>query len=149
MVEVQTVAVILIIVGAALIMVEATAPGVFIVIPGTIILVLGIAGFFYPDVLYSTYAPILVLAVAIPTTVGTIKLYQIIGKPEPPSTTITESLVGKGGTVTVRTEPNSIKGKVKIDSEIWSAESAEPIEEGTAITVISAEGIHVIVSRSK
>ena len=40
---------------------------------------------------------------------------------------------------------DNIKGKVKIGSEIWSARSLEPIDEGKSVIVVSAEGVHVVV----
>ena len=147
MIEPQTLAIIFLIAGAIMIMAEAMSPGVFIIIPGTVLLILGLIGLIYPDFLFSEYAPILALATALPVTLGTIKLYQKLAKPEPPTTVISESLIGKEGIVTVSTEPNSIKGKVKIGSHVWSARSSEPIEAGTEVEVIGGEGVHVTVSR--
>jgi membrane protein implicated in regulation of membrane protease activity len=49
--------------------------------------------------------------------------------------------------VTVRTGPEDIKGKVRIDSDVWSATSDEPIEAGTEVTVIKSQGVHVTVRR--
>ena len=147
MLDAETVAIIFMVVGGILIMVEAFSPGVFILIPGTVLVILGIVGFFYPDFLFSVYSPVLAIAVAIPVTVGTIKLYQFLGTPELPTTVITESLIGKEGVVTAKTGSDSLRGKVRIDSEIWSAKSSEPIEVGTPVKVIKAEGIHVTVSK--
>jgi len=143
----QTVALILIIAGAVLLIIEATSPGVFMVIPGTVLVILGIIGFIYPDFLFSVYSPILALVVAVPVTIGTIKLYQILARPEPPTTTVAESLVGREGIVIVGTEPENIKGKVRIGSDTWSATSSEPIEKGTEVMVVKSEGVHVTVVR--
>jgi membrane protein implicated in regulation of membrane protease activity len=147
MVDAQTVALVLIVVGAILLIVEASSPGVFLLIPGTVLVILGIIGYIFPDFLFSVYSPILALVIAVPLTVGTVKMYQILGRPEPPSTTITDSLVGREGVVTVRTESGHIKGKVKIDSDEWSATSDGPIEVGTQVIVTKSQGVHVTVQR--
>jgi membrane-bound ClpP family serine protease len=145
--DAQTFAIILIIIGAILLIIEAVSPGVFMLIPGTVLVILGIIGYIYPDFLFSVWSPILALMIAVPVTLGTVKMYQILGSTEPPSTTIAETLIGLYGTVTVRTEPGNLKGKVRIDSEIWSATSAEPIEAGAEVKVIESEGVHVTVAR--
>jgi membrane-bound ClpP family serine protease len=145
--DAQTLAIIFVIIGAILLIIEGMSPGVFLLIPGTVLVILGIIGYVFPDFLYSVWSPILALAIAIPVTVGTVKMYQILGSTEPPSTTIAETLIGTYGTVTVRTEPGNLKGKVRIDSEVWSATSAEPIEAGTEVKIIKSEGVHVTVAR--
>jgi len=147
MIDAQTLALIFIVVGAVFLIVEALTPGVFMLIPGTVLVLLGIIGYLYPDFLYSIYAPILVLVVGVPLTIGTIKMYQLLAKPEPPTTTVTDSLLGREGVVTVRTEPDNITGKVRIESEVWSATSDEPIEVGTEVKVIRSRGVHVTVAK--
>ncbi len=142
-----TVAIILIIVGAVLLIIEAFSPGAFMVIPGTVLVILGIIGAAFPDILYSWWSPVIALMVAIPVTLITIKGYQHLARPEPPTTTVVESLVGKEGTLIVPTEVGNMKGKVRIGSDIWSATSDEPIEEGAAVVVESSEGVHVHVRR--
>lgn len=140
-----TIALLLIIVGALLIIIEAFSPGIFMLIPGTIMVLLGVVGIFAPDFLFSWYSPVVGLLLAIPVTIITLKVYQRLGEPEPPTTTVAESLIGKKGVVTVGTEPGTLKGKVKIDSEIWSATSANPISAGKKVIVIHSEGVHVRV----
>ena len=147
MIDAQTLAIIFIIVGALLLIAEAAMPGVFMLIPGTVLVILGVIGYFYPDFLISKYSPILALAIAIPVSIGTVKLYQFLATPEPPTTTVAESLLGKEGIVTVETNPENIKGKVRIGSDTWSATSSEPIEAGTEVKVVQSEGVHVTVER--
>jgi len=143
----QTVAIIFVIIGVILLMTEAFSPGAFMVIPGTVLVILGIIVYVFPDTLFSIYSPIIALAVAIPVTFGTVKMYQVLARPEPPTTTVTESLVGKEGIVTVRTVPENIIGKVRIESDVWSARSDEPIEAGTEVVVVKSQGVHVTVQR--
>jgi membrane protein implicated in regulation of membrane protease activity len=147
MVEAETIAMILIVMGAIFLIAEALSPGVFLLIPGTVLLILGIVGYIVNDFLYSVYSPILIVAVGIPVTIGTVKMYQILAKPEPPTTLVMESLLGMEGTVTVATEPGNIKGKVMIGTEIWSATSSGPIEAGAEVVVVKSKGVHVTVAR--
>jgi len=138
---------IILVLGAFCLIYEVFSPGAFLVIPGMVLLVLGIVGLLMPDVLMSIWAPIIALIVAVPVTLITLKVYQHLAKPEPPATTVAESLVGREGTVTVPTETGSMKGKVRIGGDLWSATSDEPIEEGTEVVVESSEGVHVHVRR--
>ncbi len=143
-----TVAIILIIIGAILLIVEAFSPGAFMVIPGTVLVILGLIGAAFPDILYSWWSPIIALVIAVPVTLVTIKGYQRLAKPEPPTTTVASSLAGRTGKVIVATEVGSMRGKVRIGSDTWSATSDEPIEEGAEVVVESGEGVHVHVRRA-
>lgn len=139
---------IILIVGAIFVIYEAFSPGGFLLIPGIVLLVLGVIGLIMPDVLMSIWAPIIALVVAIPVTLLTLKLYQHLAKPEPPATTVADSLVGRTGIVSVPTEIGSMKGKVRIGNDVWSATSDEPIEEGTEVVVERSEGVHVHVRKA-
>ena len=142
-----TLAIALIIIGAVLLIAEAFSPGAFMVIPGTVLVILGIVGALYPDILLSWWSPVIALVVAVPVTVLTVKGYQRLAEPEPPTTTVASSLVGREGTVTVPTETGTMRGKVRIGSDTWSATSDEPIEAGARVVVESGEGVHVHVRR--
>lgn len=141
------IAIVLIIVGAIFLIVEGFSPGAFMVIPGTVLAILGVIGVFMPDIVLTLWSPVIALVVAVPVTILTIKAYQRLGEPIPPSTTVTGSLVGKTGTVTIATEVGSMRGKVRIGSDTWSATSDEPIEAGAEVVVLSSEGVHVHVRR--
>ena len=52
---------------------------------------------------------------------------------------------GKTGTVTVEIQPDSIRGKVRVESRIWSATSDHVIPVGTKIQVVGHEGVHLKV----
>ncbi len=142
-----TVAIVLLVIGIAFLVAEAFSPGAFMIIPGTVLVIIGIVGAVFPDFLFSWWSPVTALVVAVPVTLLTVKAYQRLAPPAPPSTTVAESLVGRTGTVTVATEPGSMKGKVKIGSDTWSATSDQPIEAGAEVTVESSAGVHVHVRR--
>lgn len=142
-----TMAVILIVVGAVFIIYEAFSPGAFMVIPGTVLVILGLIGAAFPEILYSWWSPVIAVIIAVPVTVLTVKAYQRLAVPEPPTTTVADSLVGRTGTVLVATEVGNMRGKVRIGSDTWSATSDQPIEAGTEVVVESSEGVHVHVRR--
>lgn len=141
------IALMFIIAGAVLLIAEAMSPGVFMIIPGTVLVLLGIVGLVVPGFLFSLWSPVIALLMAVPVTVGTVMMYRSLARPEPPTTTVTESLIGKEGTVTTATDPNNILGKVKIEQDIWSATSDEPLPAGTAVVVVRSQGVHVTVAR--
>ncbi len=142
-----TVAIILIIVGAIFLIIEAFSPGAFMVIPGTVLVILGLIGAAFPDILLSWWSPVIALVIVVPVTLITIKGYQRLAKPEPPMTTVVSSLIGREGIVVVETEVGTMKGKVKVGSDTWSATSDEPIGAGETVVVESSEGVHVHVRR--
>ena len=143
------VAIILIVIGALLVITEANVPGGYLIIPGVDLLVIGVYGCIFPDLLFSWYTVAIAIVLTIPVIIGTLWLYRRLGGPAPPSTTVAGSLVGRDGTVIVETNPDNLKGKVKIGSDTWSADSDEVIEVGTEVTVVSSEGVHVHVVKKE
>lgn len=139
------VALVLIVLGLILLIVEATSPGVFMIIPASVLIILGALGLISPDFLFSWWAILIAIVVAVPVTVITIYFYKFLGTPQPPSTTITDTLVGTTGVVVVSTVPGTIKGKIRLDSDTWSANSDKPIEAGVRARVVRSEGVHVFI----
>ncbi len=62
--------------------------------------------------------------------------------------TITNSIVGKEGLVTVTIKPVESTGQVKVGGETWSAasENDTEIKEGTRVIVQSVDGVKAIVT---
>lgn len=146
MVEMETtISLALIIVGVILLVMEGSFPGTFLIVPGTVLLVLGFVGLLAPDLLLSWWAPLITAIILIPMTLVTIKLYQRLAPPAPPETMVASSLLGKIGEVTSDVQPGNLKGKVRIDHDIWSATSDRVIPEGTRVVVRASEGVHVVV----
>jgi len=60
-----------------------------------------------------------------------------------PAAVGTEALVGHSGISLGRLDPDSLEplGQVRVDGEIWSARSVEPIDPGAAVTVSSVDGL--------
>lgn len=142
-------AVIILAFGLILLTAEAFFPGGYLLIPGGVLVIVGAFGLADQDDLFTWVTAAVAIVAAVPVTAGTIYLYKRLGAPEPPSTTVSESLVGKEGVVTVKVTPDNIRGKVKIGSDIWSADSDEPISAGTKVIVDSSEGVHVHVVPKK
>ncbi|MCQ2055944.1 MAG: NfeD family protein [archaeon] len=139
----------IIIVGTLLIVGEALIPGAFLIIPGTTLMIIGIISCVVPDFLYSIDSPILGIVVAILVTLITTKAYQLLAAPSPPTTTVASSLIGKNGTVMAETTSNNLKGKVRVGSEIWSANSDESLEIGTEVIITDAKGVHIKVKKKE
>lgn len=142
-----TVGLVLLIIGVVMLIVEAASPGFFIAVPATVLIVLGLLGMFVQGFLYSVWSPVLAILATVPTTIFTMWFYSRFAPPSPPTTTVGESLISRQGIVTVAVFPHTIRGKVRIGNEVWSATSDEMIKEGERVLVIGSEGVHVIVRR--
>jgi membrane protein implicated in regulation of membrane protease activity len=134
-----------IIIGILMLLAELSSPGAFILVPATVLIVLGFVGIIAPDVLISWWSPVIVTAVVIPITYVTMRLYQRLAPPAPPETTVATSLVGMTGVVVSEVTPNTLKGKVRIAHDIWSATSGKAIPVGKKVVVKTSEGVHVTV----
>lgn len=138
-----------VITGIIMLLAETAVPGFFIAVPGTVLIVLGLIGMAIPEFLVSFWSPVVALVVCVPTVVLVMMAYQKLAPPAPPETTVGASLIGKTGIVVTNVVPNSIRGKVKIKNDIWSATSIVPIPAGRRIVVIKSEGVHVTVQELK
>jgi membrane protein implicated in regulation of membrane protease activity len=148
--EPTTLGLILIVAGIAMLIAEASAPGFFIAIPATVVLVLGIFGLIAPEeMFFSWVSPLIAVIVAIPMTIVSIYLYQRLAPPETPTTTVGTSLIGRHGLVTSEIIPNEISGKVKVENQEWSATAKTPIPAGSEVIVTESKGVHIIVEELK
>ena len=138
-------AIVFVLVGVVLLLVEATQPGAFLLVPATILMAIGFMGLVYPDLLFSIWSPIIAVILFAPMTYLTIKLYQRIAPPAPPETTVATSLVGQRGVVVKKVVPHNLTGKVRVANDTWSATASSVIEEGTKVVVKESEGVHVTV----
>lgn len=72
-------------------------------------------------------------------------VYWKFGKPTSPTTSGKHSLVGKEGIVVEKIFPDNFKGKIRVESSVWSATSKKEVEKGKKAVVESAEGVHLVV----
>jgi len=140
-----TLGLILLVIGILMILAEVASPGAFILVPATVLIILGAIGMVAPKILLSWWSPMLAVIILIPMTFVTMKLYQKLAPPVPPETTVATSLVGQIGVVERQVMPNTLAGKVRIDHDTWSATSAKVIPMGKKVVVKSSEGVHVMV----
>lgn len=145
MIDETMVAYIILIIGIILLVIEAAAPGNFIIVPATILTIVGAVFAVFPDYLFTIYSPILAIIAAVIGSIIAIQLYKRMSPVAPPETLVGTSLIGRTGVVTTMITPNTMLGKVRIDGETWSAESDSCIPAGTPIKVIASEGVHVTV----
>jgi inner membrane protein len=131
--------------GALLLWLDLHAPGMFLFVPSTVLIVLGALGILYPELLFSWWAPIAAVIVLVPVTYLTLKLYLRLSAPAPPETVVASSLVGRKGIVTVDVFPDTLRGKVLIENDTWSATAESTIVKGKNVLVVSSEGVHVVV----
>ncbi len=137
------------IMGLIFIIVEVSEPGFFIGIPGTILIILGVVMIYFPWIMATIWGPIVFIILGVSITAGVFWMYRYISHPERQSeaTTTRVNLIGRKGKVTRKVVPDELKGKVKIESQIWSATADMEIEEGAKVKVIDAEGVHVVVEK--
>ena len=142
----EWVGLLMVFVGLALFAIELVHPGALLLIPGTILIVAGVIAAFFNDALLFSLAGIAsIVGSALVATAIQIRYYQRIAPTHRPMTTTSGGLAGEVGIVIAPVEPNTLRGKVRIKSEIWSARSDRAIPEGTKVRVVSGEGVAVQV----
>jgi inner membrane protein len=142
----DTIGITIVVIGIALLAFELIHPGALLIIPGTILLVAGFLYLFLPNVLLDSYlGPLLVVVAAILGALIEIPYYRWVAPVHRPMSTTSGGLVGEEAVVIAPVEPNNLRGKVKVKSEVWSARSDQPIPVGTRVRVIHGEGVSVTV----
>jgi len=136
----------MVVVGIALLAFELIHPGALLIIPGSILLVAGFLYLFLPDVLLDSYVgPVVVVVAAIVGALVEIPYYRWVAPVHRPMSTTSGGLVGEEAIVIAPVEPNTLRGKVKVRSEIWSAKADQPIPVGTRVRIVHGEGVSVTV----
>jgi membrane protein implicated in regulation of membrane protease activity len=138
--------ILIILMGAGFFTIEIFHPGALLLIPATIMIVGGFLYLLIPDVLLrSIWGPIAILVAALLAVVMTILYYRWLAGVHKPLSTTSGGLVGEEAIVIADVVPNTLRGKVRVRSEIWSARGAAPIPAGTRVRVIAGEGVSVTV----
>ena len=138
--------ILIILIGGAFFTIEIFHPGALLLIPATIMIVGGFLYLLIPSILLrSVWGPIAILVAALVATVVTILYYRWLAGVHLPLSTTSGGLVGEEAIVTVDIVPNTLKGKVRVRSEIWSARATNPIPAGTRVKVVAGEGVSVTV----
>lgn len=144
-----TVSTLFLVVGILLLLVEAASPGFFVAIPGTILIILGLFALVVPDdSVFTFWAPIIAIGVGIPATALTVWAYKKIAPASAAPVTMSgDTLVGRRGKVTSTVLPDSTKGKVKLESNSWSATSDQEIPVGAEVEVVEVKGVTLTVRK--
>jgi len=138
--------ILIILIGGGLFTIEIFHPGALLLIPATIMIVGGFLYLLIPSVLLqSIWGPIAILFAALIATVVTILYYRWLAGVHLPLSTTSGGLVGHEAIVITDIVPNTLRGKVRIRSEIWSAKAPQPIPAGTRVRVIAGEGVSLTV----
>ncbi|HZY92832.1 MAG TPA: NfeD family protein [Thermoplasmata archaeon] len=133
-------------IGLVVLALEFIHPGALLLIPGSILIAGGLLYLFLPDFLLDTpWGIVVILVAAIVATILEIPYYRWIAPTHGPMTTTSAGLVGELGTVIAPVTSDTLQGKVRIKSEVWSARSVTPIPMGTKVRVVSGEGVAVQV----
>lgn len=138
----------MLIIGILMILAEVASPGAFILVPATVLIILGAIGMVEPKILLSWWSPIIAVVILLPMTYVTMLMYQKLAPPAPPETTVATSLVGMTGVVEREVLPNVLIGKVRIANDTWSATSSKAIAVGKKVVVKASEGVHVTVEEA-
>ncbi|HTP53699.1 MAG TPA: NfeD family protein [Thermoplasmata archaeon] len=132
----------LVIIGIALLALELAHPGALLFIPGTILLVAGFLYLFFPTTLLdSAVGPVAVIAGAAIATVIEVFYYRWVAPTHKPLSTTVDGLVGEEAVVVAEIIPDTLKGKVRVRTEIWSARAPVRIPVGTRVRVVHGEGV--------
>ncbi len=136
----------LVVAGIIFLALELVHPGALLFIPGSILLAGGLLYMFLPDTLLNSYVGTVVI-VAVAAVAGLIEIpyYRWVAPTHRPLSTTSAGLVGEEAIVITATVPDTLRGKVRVRSEIWSARSRAPIPVGTRVRVVHGEGVSLTV----
>ncbi len=135
--------------GVLFMIVEVASPSFGFAILGSSLIIIGLLAMFFPLIFDSPISVVIMFLVAIGSMAASIYFYSTLGENQEVATTITESFVGMEGILTTAVVPNSLAGKIKIKTQVWSATADVPIPVGTRVLVTAWEGVHVIVEEVK
>jgi membrane-bound ClpP family serine protease len=140
----------LIVLGVALLVAEAFSPGFFAVVPGTVMILLGILLLLGVDIFNSPVSLVVGVVIAIATAALTVWFYSRFTPDESPVTVSRDSLAGREGRVLHEIDPDTLSGKVLVAGQEWSARSTSGrIHDGSRVVVTRSEGVHLIVEEVK
>jgi membrane-bound ClpP family serine protease len=136
----------LVLAGLFVLFLEFAHPGALLFIPGSILIVSGVLiTVVNEDFLATLPGVATIVAVALAAAFLEIPFYKYIAPTHRPMTTTSGGLEGETGILIAPVVPNTMSGKVRVKSEVWSARSDRDIPTGTRVRIISGEGVTVTV----
>ena len=137
----------LVVAGAALFLFELVHPGALLFIPASVLLAAGLLYIFVPSYLLDSYVgPVVVIVAALVAALCEIPYYRYVAPTHWPISTTSAGLAGEEAIVIVPIVPDTLRGKVRVKSEIWSARASFPIPVGTRVRVVKGEGVSLTVT---
>jgi len=140
----------MVVVGIALILAEIGHPGVFLLVPAGILIVAGFFLVFAPH-LFDTSpiaAALALVGVGFVGAVISMLIYTRIAPRHAPIPSTMETLRGQVAQVVVEIVPGTMKGKVRVRGELWSATSERPIPSGRSVVILGGEGVTLRVAEA-
>jgi membrane protein implicated in regulation of membrane protease activity len=133
----------IIVIGFVMLLADIAHPGLFLLIPAAVLVAAGLILLLAPDVFYTnTVAAVLVImAAGAGGAVIALPVYSKLAPRHAPLASTIETLTGLTARVVTSVEPNSMKGKVRVRGEVWSATADRTIPEGSDVEIIGGEGI--------
>ncbi len=133
----------LVIAGFVLLIADVAHPGLFLLVPAAVLVAIGAIFLIDPSLFAGAplAAALILLAAGCGGAVLAIPIYQRIAPVHPPIATTLDTLKGMTALVTVDVRPGTMKGKVRVRGEVWSATADQVIPAGSQVTVTGGEGI--------
>jgi inner membrane protein len=139
--------VLLIVIGLALFAFELAHPGALLLIPGSVLVMAGLLYTFFPSTLLSTpYGAIAIILAAIVGALVQLPYYKYVAPNHRPMASTASGFAGESGVVVSPIVPNTLSGKVRVRTEVWSARADVPIPAGTRVKILSGEGVSLKVT---
>lgn len=147
---VDTLGLVIFLIGIALLVLELANPGYFIGAAGSTAIFVGLIQMAKPDLIFhNALGPWIVSGIGLVSLVLSVQLYRRFAPAvKPPETLSSDALVGKTGKVVKRVEPDSLAGKVRIGGIVWSATGGQAVDEGAEVVVTRVDGVHLVVEPS-
>lgn len=142
----DTIGIILLVAGIILLAAELIHPGALLLIPASVLLMAGFLWIFLPNALLdSDFGIILIIVAAVAGALLEIPYYRWVAPVHAPMSTTVGTLVGQEGVIIAPVLPDTLRGKVRIGSEVWSARADVAIAPGTHVRVVGGSGVSVSV----
>jgi len=137
-----------ILLGVVFIVLEIFTPGFFLFLTGIAAIVTGGLSYLFPTVIWLQWAFFVVLTVLALVFLRGVLLNKV--QPTESKNSNVDGLIGKKALVIRTIEPESLKGQVRIEGEIWLAQTTDGsvISEQEEVVVQGVSGTKLIVGRS-
>ena len=99
---------------------------------------------YFSNSLWATVVVFVVVSLALLVVTRPLINKKIATKIQP---TNADRIIGREAVVTEKINPVENVGQIKIDGQVWSAKSSEPISEGETVRIEAIEGVKAVVTK--